>query len=71
MYEILNAASESFNVGNSSGCVQKYIHSLVKFQAEAELDLILRKNKEARSLDVNHFHDIISKVKDDQILEVF
>jgi hypothetical protein len=37
----------------------------------AELDLILRMNKEARSLDVDHFHDIIRTTEDDQILEVF
>ena len=36
----------------------------------AELDLILRKNEEARSLDVDHFHDIIRTFKDDQILKV-
>ena len=36
----------------------------------AELDLILRKNKEARSLDVDHFHDIFRTDNDDQILKV-
>ena len=36
----------------------------------AELGLILRKNKEARSLDVDHFHDIIRTAQDDQILKV-
>ena len=36
----------------------------------AELDLILRKNEEARSLDVDSFHDIIRTFKDDQILKV-
>ena len=70
VYEILNAASESFNVGNSFCCkVQKYNHSFVNFEM-AELDLILRKNEEARSLDVDHFHDIIRTFKDDQILKV-
>ena len=36
----------------------------------AELDLILRMNKEARSLDVDHFHDMIRTAQDDQILKV-
>ena len=34
------------------------------------MDLILKKNKEARNLDVDNFHDIIRTVKDDQILKV-
>ena len=70
MYEILNAASKSFNVGNPLCCkVQKYNYSLVNFEI-AELDFILRKNEEARSLDVDHFHDIVRTFKDDQILKV-
>ena len=38
----------------------------------AELDLILRKNEEARSLDMNHFYDTIriAQDSDDQILKV-
>ena len=40
------------------------------FRSVAELDLILRKNKEARSLDVDHFHDIFRTDNDDQILKV-
>ena len=39
----------------------------------AELDLILRKNKEAQNLDVVNFHDIIHRTvkdSDDQILKV-
>ena len=71
VYEIINAAS--FNVGNPLCCnVQKYNHSLVNFEAVAELDLDLRKNEKAlaRSLDVDHFHDVIRTVQDDQILKV-
>ena len=61
-YTILNAASFKFNVGNTLCCgVQKYNHSLVNFKAVAE-DLILRKNlnEEARRLDKDHFHDMIT-----------
>jgi hypothetical protein len=44
----------------------------VNFEAVAEPDLILGKNEEARSLDVDHFHDMIhtDKDSDDQILKV-
>ena len=71
VYEILIAASESFDVGNPSYCeVQKNDYSLLNFEVVAELDLILRKNKEARSLDVDHFHDIFRTDNDDQILKV-
>ena len=73
-YEILNAGA-SFNVGNLLCCckVQKYNHSLVNLEAVAETDLIIGKNEEARSLDVDHFHDMIrtaSKVSDDRVLKV-
>ena len=72
---ILNAASFKFNVGNTLCCgVQKYNHSLVNFKAVAE-DLILRKNlnEEARRLDKDHFHDMITTAQDDsdKILKVF
>ena len=52
--------------------VKKHNHSLVNFEAVAELDLILRKNEEARRLDVDHFHNIIRSAQDDpgQILKV-
>ena len=76
VYEILNAAFESFNVGSPScQCckVQKYIHSLANFKGVVERDVILRKNKEARNLDVVNFHDIIHRAvkdSDDQILKV-
>ena len=76
-YKILNAASESFkfNVGNTLCCgVQKYNHLLVNFKAVAE-DLILRTNlnEEARRLDKDHFHNMISTAQDDsdEILKVF
>ena len=69
MYETLNTAS--FNVGNPFCCkVQKYNHSLVNFEAVADLDLILRKNEEARNLDVDRFHNMIRSAQDDQILKV-
>jgi hypothetical protein len=42
----------------------------LNFEAMSELDLILRKNEEARSLDVDHFHDMIRTARDDQILKV-
>ena len=69
-YEILNAAS--FNVSITLCCGFKSIISLVNFEAVAE-DLILRTNlnKEARRLDMNHFHDMIRTAQDDEILEVF
>ena len=74
-YTILNAASFKFNVGNTLCCgVQKYNHSLVNFKAVAE-DLILRTNlnEEARRLDKDHFHDMITTAQDDsdKILKVF
>ena len=74
VYEILNAAFESFNVGSPSCCkVQKYNHSLEIFKGVAERDLFLRKNKEARNLDVVYFHGIIHRAvkdSDDQIRKV-
>ena len=73
VYEILNAAFES-NVGSPSCCkVQKYNHSLEIFKGVAERDLSLRKNKEARNLDVVNFHSIIHRAvkdSDDQIRKV-
>ena len=70
MYEILNAAAESFNVGNPLCCkVQKYNHLLVNFEEVTKLDL-LGKNEKARRLDVVQFQDMISTVQDDQILKV-
>ena len=63
--------SRSMLVTLSAGEVQKNDYSLLNFEMVAELDLILRENKKARSLDVNHFHDIFRTDKDDQILKVF
>ena len=34
------------------------------------MDVILRKKEEARSLDVDHFYDMIRSAQDDQILKV-
>ena len=71
VYDILNAA---FNVGSLLCCkVQKYNHSLANFKGVEERDLFLRKNKEARNLDVVYFHGIIHRAvkdSDDQILKV-
>jgi hypothetical protein len=62
VYEVLDAAS--FNVGNRLCCkVPKYNNSLLNFEAVAGLE-------EARSLDVDAFHDMIRTAQDDQILKV-
>ena len=70
MYEILNAAPS--NVGKIYAVKFKSIIPHLNFETVAELDLILRKNEEARSLDVDHFHDMIRTAQDsdDQILKV-
>ena len=34
------------------------------------MDLFLRKKEEARSLDADHFYDMIRTAQDDQILKV-